>query len=364
MNSNGNGKTNGLHAEWPLVAPFVPGVSNAEAERINVISVELPSKAVADFYTETAGVVVGGFQRPLDPNRARAIGVLMGGDKAKNIKPVPNMHGGILAYADEDEIEIKTQGGRRVTILKPLRIIDGQHRAAGATWAAEHGEAADYTESVRIVTGASHAEVVTWYLRANVESRKVSPDNIIQNAAGMSGTSYGRKSWVARHTVGLATEEPFLTTVGWPLVKFGRDPYGKITAQSIYRAVDIMLPERLNKEGAAEPEAYQYGHRVLNFYASLFPDWGALNDSEKAFQTQDAYSFTMLVAFSRLWVMASDSADGDIEKAEGLVREAFDKAELFKGLPPNIGSGERAAVAVAAFAAGAGGITLDGGAVT
>lgn len=334
-----------LETIFPLTLPAVKGTPNADEDRLHIYTVEAPASAVAEFYVEPAMSVLEGFQRPLDEGRANAIGKLM-------TAQAPNIHGGLLAFAKEDEVTFERN---KLTIRKPLRLIDGQHRAAGAHWAIEHSEEEpQYTETVRIVVGAERAELAMWYLRANVEARKVSPANIITNVAAMSGQVLRRKSWVSRMVVALAGEEPFMID-NISLVNFGtHGALGKISANTLYRAVDLVLPAALNSEGEKEVEAIRYAHRAFTLYAELARVWGVRNP-DGTYVNLDSYSFTMLVAFARLYRAADD---GGVD-FEDVVRKAWTESKLSEGMPSGVGSGERAAVAIASFAAGHGDINLD-----
>lgn len=328
--------------KWEEVTiPAIEGKINVGDDRINMYTVEVPAETVGHFYVEPAISIKGGFQRQLDQNRAARIGRLMAGDRMRNVDPEPNVHGGLLAYADEDEITFKSG---KLTIHHPLKLIDGQHRAGGANWATKYGKDVNWTETVRIVTGATREELAMWYLRCNLEARKVAPANIILNVAGMNGVVLGRKSWIARMVVVLASQEPFFVD-GFKLVSFSARDGARIAAQTLYRAIDIMLPDELNQEGKnAEKKAIQYAHRAFSIYANIVEEWGSTDERDRLANLA-AYSFTSIVAFAHLYgaIEKEGRADEDIENA---LREAFPTKEM-----PDVGSGEKAAVALASYAA-------------
>lgn len=320
---------------FPITIPAIKGKPNADEERLQIFTVELPAKATGEFYAEAATNIEGGFQRPLNVNRANKIGRLMTSE-------LPNIHSGLLAYAEPDQVEYDTRK-HSLTIKEPLRFIDGQHRGAGAHYAAQHGT--DYTDSVRIIVGADRHELAMWYLRSNIEQRKVGPGNIITNVAGMQGVAMRRKSWVARMVVALAKQPPFTIDEGGDsLVSFGVGR-GKVAAATLYRATDALLPPSLNVAGR-ETEAIRYVHKAWSLYSELVPNWGTVEGSD--FIALDAYLFTMMTGFARFYALAK----GD----EALVTKGWRDAGFAHGLPAELGSGERAATALAAFAAAKAGL--------
>lgn len=331
---------------FPLKIPCVVGQLNAGNDRITVVSAEIPAEATAQFYVEQALVNFEGFQRSMDARRASQIGKLQASE-------VPHLHGGLLAYAEPEDIELNTRGRPMLTIKRPLRWLDGQHRGGGDRYAVSAGKA-DYTQSVRIEIGGTKRERINWYLTANMSARKTGPGNVLLNISQMEGIQRGKKSWVARLVRTLSTEEPFVVE-DIPLVNWGTGDRVRapIQAGALYRATDLMLPDHLNKEGPeVEAEAIAYTHKAWTFYADRFGDrWGKLNEDETRFTPMDAYGFTMLVAFARLY----DATGGD----EALVAKAFELAHLTEGIPSSVGSGERAASNIAALAAGSVGVDLQ-----
>lgn len=330
---------------FPLKVPCVIGRINAGADRITVVSAEIPAEACAQFYVEQALVNFEGFQRAMDTRRAEQIGKLQAAE-------IPHFQPGLAAYGEAEEVTLTTRGPHpMLTIHKPLKWLDGQHRGGGDRYAVAAGRG-DYTESVRIEIGGTPTERIGWYLTANMSARKTGPGNVLLNISRMQGTQRGKKSWIARLVRELATEEPFV--VGeTPLINWGTGERVKapIQAGTLYRAIDLMLPEALNTEGS-EAEAIQYAHKAWSFYADMFGDrWGALNEEGTKFRPLDAYAFTMLVAFARLYAAT--------EGHEDLVRKAFDLAHLTEGIPSSVGSGERAASSLAALAAGSVGVDLQ-----
>lgn len=333
----------------------VEGKINAGADRIKLYTAEIPAHIVATFYVEAASLTAGGFQRVLDESRAAKIGRLNGGDKVKHVQPPPNVHGGLLAYADADEVSFSNGN---LTIKKPLRLIDGQHRAGGARWAVKNGETYDWTETVRVVVGATKPEIAMWYLRCNLEARKVAPANIIQNVATMNGTVLRRKTWVARAVVALASQEPFADEkADAHLVSFSARDGGRIQAQTLYRAIDVLLPPELDREGPEiETKAVQYAWNAFDLYAKLFPDWGEVDDKGKLLD-KVFYTFTSLVAYGRLYMAAYEEGKKD-EEIEAVMRKAWVDSGIFEQGMDGFGSGEKAATALASYAAGQAGISL------
>lgn len=327
---------------FPYKGPVLLGHPNAEDERVRFYTAELPASVCAQFTVERAIASVDGFQRAMDPRRARQIGELQMGER-------PHIQGGLLAYATEDQVEINSRGQARITILEPLHWLDGQHRGGGDRYAVAHGKD-DYTETVRIVVGATREELVRAYLLCNVEARKTTPGNIIANVARMTGVQQRRKSWVCRIVTALAAAEPFVVQ-DESLVNFGSDRSKPIQAAVLYKAVDLLLPDPMNKEGPMELEAVQYAHEALSLYSDLFGErWGALDEQDR-FKAGDQYTFTMMVSFARLWAAT--------EGHEELIRKAWSLAHLTEGLPQSVGTGESAAKAIAALAAGSVGVTLE-----
>lgn len=329
---------------FPLKVPCVVGRLNAGDERITVVSAEIPAEACAQFYVEQALVNFEGFQRAMDNRRAEQIGKLQVGEQ-------PHFQPGLAAYGEPGEVEVSTRGRPMLTIHKPLKWLDGQHRGGGDRYAVAQGKG-DYTESVRIEIGGTPTERIGWYLTANMSARKTGPGNVLLNISRMAGVQRGKKSWIARLVRELSTEEPFVAD-GVPLINWGTGDRVKapIQAGTLYRAIDLMLPESLNTE-STEVDAIQYAHKAWTFYASMFGDrWGALTEDGTKFLPLDAYSFTMLVAFARLYAAT--------EGHEDLVRKAFDLAHLTEGIPSSVGSGERAASSLAALAAGSVGVDLQ-----
>lgn len=338
--------TNETTKVFPLKIPCVIGKINAEGERITVVSAEIPAEATAQFYVEQAMVNFEGFQRPMDNRRAEQIGKLQ-------VSEDPHLHGGLLAYADPDDIELVTRGRPMLTIKKPLKWLDGQHRGGGDRYAVAHG-GADYTQSVRIEIGGTPQERIGWYLTANMSARKTGPGNVLLNVSRMTGMQRGKKSWIARIVRELSTAEPFVPEDGPPLVNWGTGDRVRapIQAGALYRATDLLLPEALNKEGVAEVSAIAYAHKAWDFYSTLFGErWGAMDESGVRFLPLDAYSFTMLVAFARLYAAT--------EGHEDLVAKAFELSHLSEGIPTSVGSGEKAASNIAALAAGSVGVDLQ-----
>lgn len=335
----------------PITVKAVEGVANVDPERIKLYTAEVPATTVADFYVEPAANMAGGFQRILDSDRAAKIGKLMGGDKLRKIDPTPNVHGGLLAYGDMGDITYNSTTGMLI-INNPLRLVDGQHRAGGARWARDNGKNSSYTETVRVVVGATKAELAMWYLRTNIEARKVAPANIILNVAAMQGVVLRRKSWVARIVVALTQQEPLL--VGEKrLVSFTPKDNGKIAAQTLYRCIDVLLPPPLNQEGPeSEAKAAMFAWNAIDIYSRLVgQDWG-LTDDDGLFLDNEAYSFTLMVAYGRLYSAVWDDAK-KIEEIEQILRDSFPIDEI-----PDVGSGEKAAVSLASYAAGRAGVSL------
>lgn len=322
----------------------VEGQPNADNDRLKFYTAEIPASAVATFEVDRALDVEGGFQRPLDQARARKIGQLM-------MKDEPHVHGGLLAYPNNPNDVSYSPSTGRLTIRRPLKLLDGQTRAGGAAWATEKGKG-DYTETVRIVVGSELSERVRWYLISNMTARKVQPTNVLLNIATMTGTQNNRKSWIARNMVALATDAPFtLQRNGMftRIVSFGPRDGGRMSAYTLYKAINFMLPDDLNKEGAAtEKKALAYAREAFRLYASMYDDWGQLDEDGKLIHI-DAYEFTMLAAFARFYKAVRVSG---AEHANDTVRHAWLKAGFDKGIPEGSGSGERAAIALASYAAG------------
>lgn len=342
--------TNKFHT---VSLPALVGKLNADNDRIKVYTVEAPASLVANFYALPALQVEGGFQRPLDPTRAEKIGRINGGDRDRELLPSPNLQGGLLAFGNEEDVQY-VQSSSQLRIKKPLPLIDGQHRSAGDAWAVEHGMVTDYTETVKIVVGATHDELVTWYLRSNMEAKHVPAANVLVNAATMEGVVLSRKTWVARNVVKVATDEPFITESGLRIVRFEPRDSGRFTAFTLYKATNIMLPDRLNAEGAEiESEALDYTHKAWKLYADLFaPNWGL--EHEGVISQHDAYTSTMLLAYARLYHAAEVQNVRDIE---AIVRKAWKKTGLARGLPTHsTSSGDAAAVSLAGFLAAEAGL--------
>lgn len=335
----------------PITVNAIEGVANRDPDRIKLYTAEVPADVVADFYVEAAVSMEGGFQRALDSSRASKIGRLMGGDKQRKVEPTANVHGGLLAYADKDEVEWDNKK-MTLTINKPLRLVDGQHRAGGAKWARENGVSHEYTETVRVVVGATKAELSMWYLRTNIEARKVAPANIILNVAAMQGVVLRRKSWIARVVVALASQEPFVVD-DKRLVSFTTRDGGRIAAQTLYRACDVLLPAALDQEGPdTETKAAQHAWRAFNIYSNVVGEaWGATDEDEKLID-HPAYSFTLLVAFARLYnaIYSDDKKDEELEQ---IITDSFPLDDI-----PDVGSGEKAAASLASYAAGKAGVSL------
>lgn len=338
--------SNGFEA---VTLPCVVGTPNAAPDRVRIYTVEAPADLVGTFFAESAFNIESGFQRQLDRKRSQAIARLMLQDR-------PNVHGGLLAYADEDQVEYESSRGRNnLTIHSPLRLIDGQHRADACSIASAQG--ADYTETVRVITGATREELAIWYLRTNVEARKVPPANVIWDVARMHGTVMRRKSWIARLAVEMSKMEPFKID-DIPMVSWTPGDNGAIPAASLYRATDVLLPAELNAEGK-EPEAIKFAHKVWSTYAELSGDvWGDLSPTEIGkFNPSDAYSFTAMMAYAWLCKATYDPTDPD--KGLEVAEKAFAGAGLPLKLPTDIGSGEKASVAIAAYAAGKAGLQIE-----
>lgn len=337
---------------FPVTLDCVRGNPNAGDDAITLYTCEIPAAYVAQFIVEPARAIEGGFQRPLDTTRATRIGRLMGGDKFKGMMPEANIHGGLLAWAEPKEIEFTNEGGHsRITLKRPLRIVDGQHRAAGARWAVENGLTSDYTESVRIIVGATREQLIGWYLLTNIEARKTPPANVIANVAKMHGVYERRKSWVCRIVMALAENAPFMVE-DEPLVGFVPDDNGIVAPQSLYTAVELMLPPELNREGAdVERDAALYAQQAFEAYAEAFVDWGERDTDTGKWVRKDAYSFTMLTAYARVYAalaLDDDDADSRAQRAQS----ALAASGVLGGMPSNFGSGARASVALASFIAG------------
>lgn len=343
---------------FPVTLDCVRGNPNAGDDTITLYTVEVPAAYVAQFVVESAHALAQGFQRPLDTARATRIGRLMGGDKYKGVVPEPNIHGGLLAWAEPKEIEFSNEGGHsRLTLKGPLRIVDGQHRAAGARWAVENGLTSDYTESVRIIVGATREQLIGWYLLTNIEARKTPPANVIANVAKMHGVYERRKSWVCRLVMALATNEPFVVDEAG-LVGFVPEDAGVIAPQSLYTAVELMLPPELNREGTdVELEAARYVQQAFAAYAEAFVDWGERGEDGK-WVRKDAYSFTMLTAYARVFAAIAQDEDDEDARAQR-VQSALASSGVLGGVPSNFGSGARASVALASFIAGHADIALS-----
>lgn len=330
----------------------VEGQPNADGDRLKFYTAEIPASAVATFEVDRALDVEGGFQRPLDMARAKRIGQLMGGDKRKERLPDAHVHGGLLAYPDEPGAVSYSPSTGKLTIRKPLKLLDGQTRAGGAAWAADNGMVSDYTETVRIVVGSTLSERVKWYLISNMTARKVQPTNVLLNIATMSGTQNNRKSWIARTMIAMATDAPFTLQRNGTftrIVSFGPRDGGRMSAYTLYKAINFMLPDDLNKEGAAtEKKALAYVREAFRLYASMYDDWGQLDEDVKL-RHIDAYEFTMLAAFARFYKAVKTS---DVANPNEVIRNAWVKAGFDKGIPEGSGSGERAAIALASYAAG------------
>lgn len=323
----------------PKVFPYrttaVEGRANTDPDRIKVYTTELPAEVVARFVADQALTTEGGFQRPLDKSRASRIGRLMAGLKRTGEEPQAEIHNGLLAFAHPDEVEVK---GNRITLKAPLHWIDGQHRGAGAAVAVDKGLRPDYTESVRIVLGATHQELSTWYLRTNMEARKVPPSNQLINIADMTGVVNNRKSWVARITRQIASEPPFVLEDG-TIVSWVKRDGGLLSVYSLYKAINRLLPEKLNREGdKVEDDALKFARKAFVLYASLFENWGRRDNG--VLLRNDAYEFTMMLAFARLYQWADTAKVGNINN---VLKDAWRKAGLHEGLPRQSGSGERAA---------------------
>lgn len=339
----------------------VEGKPNADRERIKIYTAEVPASVLAQFTVEQALDVEGGFQRPLDMSRARKIGRLMGGDKKKDEDPRPNVHNGLLAYAYPDEVQWAPRSGI-LTIKKPLHFIDGQHRGAGAQFAVGFGKVDDYTEGVRIVLNTSGAERATWFSRINLEARKVSPGTTLLDVAQMEGVFARRKSWIARETMGLATDAPFVSETGKRLISWRTRDGGVIKAYSMYKAVNFVLTPELNQEGSEiEAEAEAYARHAFGVFAGLYADWGKVDDKDNLVKAQ-CYEFTLMCAFAQLYAAVQRSHKrAKAETIDQIVRDAWLKANLHEGLPEGTGSGERAASALASYVAGVAqlGITVE-----
>lgn len=339
---------------YPFTTPMVEGTPNADRERIKLYTLELPASVVGTFGVDPAfsiegGANIGGFQRNLDERRATRIGKLMGGTPEE--PPLPNIHGGLLAYAAPEDIEVSSDA-YEVTLKRPLKLIDGQHRAAGAAWAAENGVVTDYTETVKVVVGASPYELSMWYLRTNIEARRVAPANIIVNVASMQGVVLKRKSWVARIAILLSSQEPFVID-GQRLVNFTPKDGGRISINTLYKVVDTLLPESLNKEGGqVEEQAFYHAQNALRLYAATLHEVWGQTEEDGTFKPSDAYGFTMLVAFARLHAALMEG-NKDEAGIRANVYRAFDGGGLIHGtLPATFGSGERASTSLAAYMAG------------
>lgn len=340
--------------------PAVVGTPNAARDRLRIYTVEAPADVVAHFESERALDVEGGFQRPLDTARARKIGILLSGDEKKDRDPEPHVHGGLLCYTLEDDEVSYSPSTKVLTIRKPLHFIDGQTRGAGSVYAIEQGKVKDYTENLRIVVGSTLVERVRWYLIANMQARKSPPQNVLLNVATLSGTQQNRKSWIARVMATASTQAPFtLQKRGEEikrLVSFDRKDGGKISAYSLYKAINFMLPDDLNKEGeSTEDKAYKAALVAFKMYADIYSDvWGETDEDGKL-KDQDCYGFTLMSAFGQFYKAVLSSG---VEKPADVIRNTWAKAGFDKGLPEGSGSGERAAKSLAMYAQGEAGIRL------
>ena len=248
------------------------------------------------------------------------------------------------AYVSDCSDVSYSETTRMLVIRRPLTLIDGQPRAGGDAWAQDHGIVKDYTESVSVVVGATHEELVRWYLITNMTGHKVPPQNVLLNIATLEGVHNNRKSWAARTMVNLSTQSSFTMQddeTFHRLVSFQRGDDGQISAYTLYKAINFMLPDDLNKEGPeVEKKALAYCRQAFKLYASIYEDvWGRVGEDGKLLH-HDCYEFTLMVAFARFYKAARAHNAKD---AADLVRRTWTNCRYDRGLPEGTGSGERAA---------------------